>query len=89
MDIEGSEPYALDGGATFFRELRPVISCEINIEKLKAMNISKESLLDFLMAWDYECYDLDVETDSLKKIKPQDVYTKFYSDFIFVPKNKI
>jgi FkbM family methyltransferase len=59
MDVEGSEPEVLRGGHEFFSVSRPVVACEVNAPKLKAMGEQDSFVYDYYRNLMYDIYEYD------------------------------
>jgi FkbM family methyltransferase len=86
MDIEGAEPLALEGGEKFFKSVNPIVCCEVNPSKLKAMNLNSETIFKKFQSWNYDSFVWDTTAGSLvsseaKKLRWQT------GNIVFIPKN--
>jgi hypothetical protein len=76
IDIEGFEPYALEGAAELIQRTRPVLHVEVNLPALKDQGfMGKESVYDMIRAWNYE----------ITPRKPENVGTTTPWDVVCVP----
>lgn len=82
MDVEGSEPFVLEGGSAFFRQCRPVVVSEINAFKLANMKTEAKAIFEFFEALDYEAYQLEDASAHLQKITHSEG-----GDVVFIPRN--
>lgn len=65
MDVEGSEPFVIEGGREFLRQCKPVIELEINSAKLKNLGKTPADIFNPLLELGYEAFKLDEETSRL------------------------
>jgi FkbM family methyltransferase len=56
IDVEGAEPLVFRGATAFFKELRPVICCEINLEKLANMGFAPSDVTAPLLELGYQAW---------------------------------
>jgi len=56
MDIEGAELSALRGATRVFRELRPVLLCEIVEERTAPWHYRGLDIIELVRSWDYEWF---------------------------------
>jgi hypothetical protein len=55
MDVEGFEPWVLEGGQAFFRAVRPpFVTLELSSHSVEATNTTAVELLARLAEWGYE-----------------------------------
>jgi FkbM family methyltransferase len=81
IDVEGSEPLILSAASRFFETVRPIVICEVNPQKLKALNKQPDNIFDTFDIWNYDVF---VFNSSLNDIMPAE--KKFDGDFIFIPR---
>jgi FkbM family methyltransferase len=88
IDIEGSEPLALLGGAALIERFRPVIIAEINASALSDVSgIDPKSFIEIMRNLGYQPFDLSVadgaavDTDEVCAAVEQ----RGYCDFLFKP----
>lgn len=84
MDVEGSEPFILEGGSKFFREIRPVVVCEVNSRKLNAMGKNMNDIYDKFSEWGYNSLFFDWKTKALSKLN-----SRQDGDIIFIPNSEL
>jgi FkbM family methyltransferase len=81
MDIEGSEPFVLEGGHQFFSELRPVVVCEANSRKLEPLDRTCNEIFEMFNSWNYDAFIFDFKLGKLVPCKQvQD------GNIVFIPK---
>ena len=68
MDVEGSEPFVLEGGCKFFSECKPVVVSEINGHKLTNLGRKPEDTFAQFRELDYEAYELNDRETGLNRI---------------------
>lgn len=68
MDVEGSEPFVLEGGTKFFRTIRPVVVCEVNSRKLNLMGKNMNHIYDKFSEWGYDSFFFDSTNQVLTKL---------------------
>jgi FkbM family methyltransferase len=81
IDVEGSEPFLLSGASRFFGTVRPIVVCEVNPQKLKALNRQVDDIFSTFDSWNYDVF---VFNASLNDLMPAE--EKFDGDFIFIPR---
>jgi FkbM family methyltransferase len=81
MDVEGAEPLVLAGGGRFFQQCRPVVTSEINNEKLSRMDKKPEDIFRFFREWDYEMFVFDDDSTRLVPAEP-----RMGGDVVFIPR---
>jgi FkbM family methyltransferase len=71
MDVEGSEPEVLRGAREFLATCNPVITCEINQQKLKALGESSGSIFEFLGYFGYKFYNYNDANQEFEELDPR------------------
>lgn len=59
MDVQGAEPWVIEGGLEILRRLRPDLLLEVSPYDLKSFGKTSADLLQLLESLGYECYRLD------------------------------
>ena len=65
LDVEGAEVLVLKGASAFMAQVQPVVCCEINPERLKAMGASSTDLVEVFMHLSYRTFVWDGERKAL------------------------
>jgi FkbM family methyltransferase len=84
MDVEGYEPFVLQGGKNFFQKVSPIVVCEINSRKLSLLDKSQENIFDFFLSNGYQSFVFNPSNDEFL----QSDYAGD-NDYIFLPPNYI
>lgn len=85
IDIEGAEPLAFRGATEFFKAAKPVICCEVNVEKLANMGFLPFDVTSQLLNLGYKALIWDETRKSLTPMPdPEDI--RETCDLVFVPK---
>lgn len=89
IDIEGSEPLALQGARSILEKFKPIVICEVNAEALAAVTgFSPQHFVELFYEIGYEPFsiellnDIALEVEDVRKI----VEEYKYCDFIFRPR---
>ncbi len=84
IDVEGSEPFIIEGGAKVFSQVRPVVCCEINPFKLYKMGKTPQDIFQKFSSWNYQGFIWSLDKQDFVKFK--DVETiKGDLDVVFIP----
>jgi FkbM family methyltransferase len=82
MDVEGSEPFVLEGGIQFFQKVRPIIICEINSRKLSPLGKKADDIFDIFFSWGYDMFTFNEKDNTMSKIEERQD-----GDILFIPHN--
>jgi hypothetical protein len=82
IDVEGSEPSVLEGGAKFFKTARPVVVCEVIPDKLMSSDKGLEYIFQTFQSWEYDSFVFDLKTNSLIQCSSTQ-----HGDIIFIPRH--
>jgi len=80
MDVEGSEPFVLEGGREFFGQCKPIIVSEINPQKLASLGNKPEDVFQFLQRLNYAAFQFN---DHEGKLEP--IGHCAHGDVVFIP----
>lgn len=81
IDVEGSEPFVLEGGADFFKKVRPIVVCEVLSRHFKSNDKGSEYIFNVFQGLEYDSFIFDSKTNSLIQC---DSNTE--GDIVFIPK---
>lgn len=88
LDVEGAEPWVLEGGSHFFRTCQPVISCEVNPGKLANLRFEVPELLDRLRELGYRPYKwMDKSEGLVEFLTP--TWSDTVEDLVFLPVRRL
>lgn len=85
MDIEGAELSALRGAAAVFRDLRPVLLCEIVEERTAPWGYRGQAIVDLVAGWDYTWFGVG-RGGSLEPVPSRQ--TTFSGNFAAFPRER-
>ena len=86
MDIEGAELSALRGATRVFRDLRPVLLCEIVEERTAPWHYRGLDIIDLVRSWDYEWFSF-VDDGRLEPVPA--TQERFSANFVAFPRNRV
>ncbi|MBW4538303.1 MAG: FkbM family methyltransferase [Myxacorys chilensis ATA2-1-KO14] len=87
IDIEGYEPFALEGGEKFFSNVQPIVCCEINPPKLSQSGLKPTSIFKRFQSWGYEGFRWDITVQDLVEYN-LDQETEDGFDMVFIPAHR-
>lgn len=86
MDIEGAELSALRGATDVFRDLQPVLLCEIVEERTAPWRYRGREIVDLVRSWGYEWFGF-ADGGRLEPIPA--TQEKFSANFVAFPRNRV
>jgi len=86
IDIEGAELSALRGGAQVFRELRPVLLCEIFEERTEPWNYRGLEIIELVRGWGYDWFSFS-RGGKLEPVPASQ--TIFGGNFVAFPRDRV
>src|SRR5665213_2290480 len=84
MDVEGAELSVLRGAEAFFREVRPVLLCEIEDAGIAPWGYNGREIIDLVAGWGYDWSRVDAKDGRLQPLAPGN--TEFTGNFLARPR---
>jgi FkbM family methyltransferase len=81
MDVEGSEPFVLEGGTLFFSQCKPIVESEINSSKLANLGNKPDTIFNFFRELNYDAFQFN---DHLNKL--EQIGHSMDGDVVFIPR---
>ncbi|CAN7593976.1 FkbM family methyltransferase [Rhizobium sp. LjRoot254] len=85
MDVEGAELSVLRGGQHFISKVKPIVCCEVNPERLRAMDAHVADLLSIFARLSYRSFAWDAERCCLVE-HSVDPKLERNVDLVFIPR---
>lgn len=85
IDVEGSEPFVLEGGAKVFSQVRPVVCCEINPFKLGKMGKTPQDIFNKFECWNYQGFLWNLDKKDFVELEDVETIKGEPEDIVFIP----